>query len=91
MAKKLGQKGVVTIIPFSGGKGLFFIETIEEVFSLQDLRFLKIKGGYTTHLRRWSLRENSKVMGKFKEGWIELRGLPFHLWFEKHLKKIVEQ
>ena len=45
LAKRLGQKGVVTIVPFSGGKGLFFVETIEEAFSFQELRFLKIKGG----------------------------------------------
>ena len=34
LAKRLGQKGVVTIVPFSGVKGLFFVETIKEVFSL---------------------------------------------------------
>ncbi|RVW76353.1 hypothetical protein CK203_049890 [Vitis vinifera] len=55
-----------------------------------ELRFLKIKGRYTTHLRRWSPRENSEVVGKFKGGWIELWGLSFHLWSEVHLKKIVE-
>ena len=91
LAKRLGQKSVVTIVPFSDGKGLFFVETIEKSFSLQELRFLKIKGGYTAHLRRWSPRENSEVVGKFRGGWIELRGLPFHLWSEEHLKKIVEQ
>ncbi|WJZ94569.1 hypothetical protein VitviT2T_013414 [Vitis vinifera] len=36
-------------------------------------------------------KENSEVEGRFKEGWIELRGLPFHLWSEVHLKKIMEQ
>ena len=30
LAKFLRQKGVVTIVPFSVGKGLFFIETVEE-------------------------------------------------------------
>ncbi|RVW66713.1 hypothetical protein CK203_065740 [Vitis vinifera] len=48
----------------------------------KELRFLKVKGGYTIHLRRWSPRVNTEVLGKFREGWIELRGLPFHLWFE---------
>ncbi|KAL6312799.1 hypothetical protein AAG906_021431 [Vitis piasezkii] len=62
LARRLGQKGVVTIFPFSGRKCLFF-----------------------------SPRENSEVMGKFRGGWIKLRGLPFHLWSEEHLKKIVEQ
>ena len=36
-------------------------------------------------------KENSEVEGKFRGGWIELRGLPFHLWSEVHLKKIMEQ
>ncbi|KAJ9688673.1 hypothetical protein PVL29_014363 [Vitis rotundifolia] len=42
-------------------------------------------------MRRWSLKENSEIEWKFKGGWVELRGLPFHLWSEVHLKKIVEQ
>ncbi|KAJ9688884.1 hypothetical protein PVL29_014501 [Vitis rotundifolia] len=41
-------------------------------------------------MRRWLLKENSKIEGKFGGGWIELQGLPFHLWFEVHSKKIVE-
>ena len=91
LAKRLGHKGVVTIVPFSGGKGLFFVETIKEAFSLHDLRFMRIKGGLTILLRMWSPKENSEVVGKFRRGWIELWGLPFHLWYEEHLKKIVEQ
>ena len=91
LVRFLGQKGVVTIVPFFFGKGLFFVETVKEAFSLQELRFLKVKGGYTVHLRRWSPRVNTEVLGKFRGGWIELRGLPFHLWFEVHLKKIVDQ
>ena len=42
-------------------------------------------------MRRWSPKENSEVEGKFRGGWIEIRGLPFYLWSEVHLKKIVEQ
>ncbi|RVW77725.1 hypothetical protein CK203_050335 [Vitis vinifera] len=38
------------------------------------------EGGLTILLRMWSPKENSKVVGKFKRGWIELWGLPFHLW-----------
>ena len=86
-AKRLRQKGVVTIVPFYGGKGLFFVETIEEALSLQELRFLKITGGYTVQLRRWSPRENSEVVGKFRGGWIELQELPFHLWSEETSKE----
>ena len=91
LAKRLGHKGVVNIVPFSGGKGLFFVETIEEALPLHDLRFIRIKGGPTILLRRWSPKENSVIEGKFREGWIELRGLPFHLWSEVHLKKIMGQ
>ena len=91
LAKRLGHKGVVTIVPFSDGKGLFLLETIEEALSLHDLRFIRIKGGLIVLLRRWSPKENSVIEGKFREGWIELWGLPFHLWYEVHLKKIMEQ
>ena len=91
LARFLGQKGMVTIIPFSVGQGLFFVETVEEASFLQEFRIFKIKGGYTIQLRRWSPREKTEVLGKFRRGWIDLRGLPFHLWFEEHLKKIVEK
>ena len=87
MAKRLGHKGVVTIVPFAGGKSLFFVETLEEAFSLHVSRFIRIKGGITVLLRRWSPKENSEVVGKFKEDWVELRGLPFHLWSEVHLEE----
>ncbi|RVW86195.1 hypothetical protein CK203_046068 [Vitis vinifera] len=43
MARRLGHKGVVTIVPFAGGKGLFFVETLEEAVSLHKSRFIKIK------------------------------------------------
>ena len=82
---------MVTIVPFSIGKGLFFIETVEETTFLQELGIFKIQGGYTVKLRRWSPREKTKVLGKFRRGWIDLRGLPFHLWSEEHSKKIVEK
>ena len=68
LARFLGQKGVVTIVPFSIGKGLFFIETVEETTFLQELGIFKIQGGYTVKLRRWSPREKTKVLGKFRRG-----------------------
>ncbi|RVX04944.1 hypothetical protein CK203_019135 [Vitis vinifera] len=57
---------------------------------VEDLSLLKIKGGYRVQLRRWSPKENSEVKGKFKGGWIELQGLPFHYGLST-LKKIVER
>ncbi|KAL6335948.1 hypothetical protein AAG906_003573 [Vitis piasezkii] len=42
-------------------------------------------------LRRWSSRENNVVSGKFRRGWLELRGLPFHLWDEVQLRYILQK
>ncbi|KAJ9709584.1 hypothetical protein PVL29_001187 [Vitis rotundifolia] len=91
VARKLRKKGVVTIVPFLDGKGVFFVETTEEALFLQDLRNLRVEGRNSVQMRRWSPKENAEIEGKFRGGWIELRGLPFHLWIEVHLKKIVEQ
>ena len=74
-----------------GGKWVFFVETTEEALFFQDLRNLRVEGRNTVQMRRWSPKENSEIEGKFRGGWIELRGLPFHLWSEVHLKKIVER
>eukprot|EP00261_Vitis_vinifera_P033060 XP_019074303.1 PREDICTED: uncharacterized protein LOC109122251 [Vitis vinifera] len=91
VARSLGKKGVVTVVPISARNGVFFVETIEEAIFLHDLRKIKVGERNIIQLRRWSPKENAEIDGKFREGWIELRGLPFHLWSEVHLKKIVEQ
>ncbi|RVW97691.1 hypothetical protein CK203_028108 [Vitis vinifera] len=66
VARKLGKKGVVTIVPFSGGKGAFFFETTEEALFLQDLRNLRVKGRISVQMRRWSPKENAEIEGKFR-------------------------
>ena len=43
VARSLGKKGVVTIVPISGGKGVFFVERTEEAIFLQDLRNLRVE------------------------------------------------
>ena len=91
VARSLGKKGVVMIVPISAGNGVFFVETIEEAIFLHDLRNLRVGERNIIQLRRWSPKENAEIDGKFRKGWIELQGLPFHLWSEVHLKKIVEQ
>ena len=91
VARSIGKKGILTIVPISGGKGVFFVETTEEAIFLHDLRNLRVEERNIVQLRRWSPKENAKIEGKFRGGWIELRGLPFHLWSEVYLKKIVEQ
>ena len=34
MMRSLGKKEVATVVPISGGKGVFFVETIEEALFL---------------------------------------------------------
>ena len=49
-----------------------------------------MRGG-SIFLRRWLLRENTVVFGKFRRGWLELKGLPFHLWDEDQLRYILKK
>ncbi|RVW45608.1 hypothetical protein CK203_091549 [Vitis vinifera] len=56
----------------------------------QDQGRLLVRGR-SILLRRWSPRENMVVVGKFKRGWLELKGLPFHLWDEDQLKFIMKK
>ena len=43
VARSIGKKGVVTIVPISGGKGVFFVETTEEAIFLHDMRNLRVE------------------------------------------------
>ena len=47
VARSLGKKGIVTIVPILGEKGVFFVETTEEALFLQDLRNLRVEGRNT--------------------------------------------
>ncbi|KAL6331334.1 hypothetical protein AAG906_011271 [Vitis piasezkii] len=58
------------------------VNWVEEALFLQDLRKLRVEGRISVQMRRWSPKENAEIEGKFRGGWIELRGLPFHLWSE---------
>ena len=49
-----------------------------------------MRGG-SIFLRRWLLRENTVVFGKFRRGCLELKGLPFHLWDEDQLRYILKK
>ena len=49
-----------------------------------------MKGG-SVFLRRCSPRENAVVFENFRRGWLELRGLPFHLWDEVQLRYILQK
>ncbi|XP_034686625.1 uncharacterized protein LOC117915163 [Vitis riparia] len=67
VARSLGKNGVVTIVPISAGKGVFFVETTEEAIFLHDLRKLKAGERNFIQLRRWSPKENAELDGKFRE------------------------
>ena len=49
-----------------------------------------MKGG-SVFLRRCSPRENAVVFENFRRGWLELRGLPFHLWDDFQLRYILQK
>ncbi|KAL6343063.1 hypothetical protein AAG906_017875 [Vitis piasezkii] len=51
---------------------------------------VKVKGR-PVFLRRWSPRENMIIPGKFRRGWLALKGLPFYLWEEDQLKFILKK
>ena len=86
----MGTKGMVSVTPISEYKGCFFVDSARRAMWFQDQGSLTVRGGVIA-LRRWSPKENSVVGGKFRRGWLELRGLPFHLWNEFQLRYILQK
>ncbi|KAL6346450.1 hypothetical protein AAG906_033246 [Vitis piasezkii] len=84
------MKGMVSVTPISAYKGCFFVENARKAQWLQERGSFTVRGEVFA-LRRWSPEENSVVRGKFRRGWLELRGLPFHLWDEVQLSHILQQ
>ncbi|RVW29039.1 hypothetical protein CK203_088907 [Vitis vinifera] len=90
IARRVGMKGMVSVTPISAYKGCFFVDSARRAQWIQD------QGSLTTReeviaLRRWLPKENSVVNGKFRRGWLELGGLPFHLWDEAQLRYILQK
>ncbi|KAL6348507.1 hypothetical protein AAG906_009967 [Vitis piasezkii] len=90
IARMMGTKGMVSVTPISEYKGCFFVDSARRAMWFQDQGSLTVRGGVVA-LRRWSPKENSVVGGKFRRGWLELRGLPFHLWDEFQLRYILQK
>ena len=90
IARLLGVKGMVSINPISAFKGCFFVSTAGRAKWLQEQERLLVKGRLVL-LRRWSPRENMFIPGKFRRGWLVLKGLPFHLWEVDQLKFILKK
>ena len=84
------MKGMVSINPISAFKGCFFVSSARRAEWFQEHERLFVKGR-SVLLRRWSPRENMIIRGKFRRGWLELKGLPFHLWDEDQLKFILKK
>ena len=90
IARMMGVKGMVSINPISAFKGCFFVSTAGRAKWFQEQERLLVKGRPVL-LRRWSPRENMIIPGKFRRGWLVLKGLPFHLWEEDQLKFILKK
>ena len=90
LARMMGARGMISINPFTNYKGVFFVDSVERAEWFQERGRLVLRGGTVFCLRKWSPIENTVVLGKFRKGWIELRGLPFHLWDENQLKFIMK-
>ncbi|RVW29710.1 hypothetical protein CK203_105775 [Vitis vinifera] len=90
IARRVGMKGMVSVTPISAYKGCFFVENARKAQWFQERGSFTVRGEVFA-LRRWSPEENSVVRGKFRRGWLELRGLPFHLWDEVQLSHILQQ
>ncbi|RVW96808.1 Transposon TX1 uncharacterized 149 kDa protein [Vitis vinifera] len=90
IARMMGTKGMVSVTPISEYKGCFFVDSARRAMWFQDQGSVTVRGGVVA-LRRWSPKENSVVGGKFRRGWLELRGLPFHLWDEYQLRYILQK
>ncbi|RVX05089.1 hypothetical protein CK203_020180 [Vitis vinifera] len=90
IARMMGVKGMVSINPISAFKGCFFVSTAGRAKWFQEQESLLVKGRLVL-LRRWTPRENMIILGKFRRGWLVLKGLPFHLWEEDQLKFILKK
>ena len=81
---------MVSVTSISAYKGCFFVDSARRANWFQEQGILTVRGGIVG-LRRWLLRENTVVSRKFRRGWLELRGLPFHLWDEVQLRYIMQK
>ena len=72
LTRMMGVREMISINPFSAFKDVFFADSTKRAEWLQAQGKLVLRG-VVFRLRKWSLRENTMVLGKFRRGWIELR------------------
>ena len=73
------------------GKAIARLLGIKGMISITP--FSDFKGCFfvdTKEKAEW-LQERTIVLGKFQHGWLELSGLPFHLWDETQLSFILQK
>ena len=90
LAKVVGIKGVISITPFSENQGIFFVESTDIANYLHEKRIILVSEKIEVKVYKWNLNVNASLLGLFRKGWIKVKGLPFHLWSEKHLFCLVE-
>ena len=90
IARMMDTKEMVSVTPISAYKGCFVVDSVRRAKWYQEQGSLLV-GGRSILLRRWSPRENIVVFGKFRRGWLELKGLPFQLWDGDQLKFIMKK
>ncbi|RVX07804.1 hypothetical protein CK203_021835 [Vitis vinifera] len=91
------EQGMVQGCQLENGQERWFVKAKEKYETgVRKAQWFQERGSFTVRgevfaLRRWSPEENSVVRGKFRRGWLELRGLPFHLWDEVQLSHVLQQ
>ena len=65
LARMMGVKEMISINPFSTFKDVFFVDSVERAKWLQARGKLVLRG-VVFRLRKWSPRENTMVLGKFR-------------------------
>ncbi|KAL6327053.1 hypothetical protein AAG906_013800 [Vitis piasezkii] len=72
LTRMMGVREMISINPFSAFKDVFFVDSAKRAEWLQAQGKLVLRG-VVFRLQKWSPRENTMVLGKFRRGWIELR------------------
>ncbi|RVW96789.1 Myosin-8 [Vitis vinifera] len=95
----VAEDGLRSGVPLSAGKWARAViceckekvqDWTHEGKAIARMMGVKVKGRPVL-LRRWPPRENMIIPRKFRRGWLELKGLPFHLWEEDQLKFILKK
>ena len=85
LAKTVGIKGVIAITPISENQLIFFVESTDLAIFLYEMRFIPLSEKIEVKVYIWNSNMNATILGMIWKGWIEVKGLRFHLMSEKFL------